>query len=120
MTGEERASALVVDDDAEIRSLVTYALKGEQLEVDTATNGAEALDRLMRRNYRVVVLDMMMPTVSGYDVLEVLRAQCPERLRSTIILTAYHHAVPAVPVCAVLQKPFDVEELLRQVRRCTS
>jgi two-component system response regulator CpxR len=65
-------TVLVVDDDAAIRETVNDVLTDEGYNVVLAENGEEALEQLKRRNPAVVLLDLMMPVMSGWEVLEAL------------------------------------------------
>ncbi|HWN67048.1 MAG TPA: response regulator, partial [Haliangium sp.] len=63
---------LIVDDDDAIRALVVTVLRRRGYRLDTARNGLEALEKLKNCRYSLVVLDLMMPRMSGYDVLDTL------------------------------------------------
>jgi two-component system response regulator MprA len=109
---------LVVDDDPEITAFLRRGLVYEGYQVETASNGEEALARAREREPDLVVLDVMMP---GMDGLEVAR-----RLRQTggvpiIMLTARGQVVDKVAgldsgADDYLVKPFDFDELLARVR----
>ncbi|MEN9593043.1 MAG: phosphate regulon transcriptional regulatory protein PhoB, partial [Gemmatimonadota bacterium] len=64
---------LVVDDEPEIVALVTYHLAKVGYRVATAATGQEALDLARRERPSLIVLDLMLPGISGFDVLEQLR-----------------------------------------------
>ena len=114
-----RNAVLVVDDQEMLRTLVRIALKRRRLAVETAVDGAAAIARLRERTFRVLVLDLMMPVVSGWDVVEWL-AKNPERKpHSVIVVTAterdvMHRLDPSV-VNAIIFKPFDVLELVAYI-----
>jgi len=63
---------LVVDDDEAIRMLLLTILRRRGMVMDTARNGAEALEKLGQCRYAVMLLDLMMPVMSGWAVLEQL------------------------------------------------
>lgn len=94
-------------------------------DVETATNGIEAIAVLSRQRFAAVILDLLLPRSSGYDVLEWLDGASPDVLGSVIILSASSpvivkkHAL-AHRVYRVMQKPFDIEELLNTVSACVS
>ncbi len=67
------ARVLVVDDDRDIRDLVAIKLEAAGLEVVTRADGAQALDAIREGGWSVIVLDVMMPGMSGVDVLRVIR-----------------------------------------------
>jgi CheY-like chemotaxis protein len=84
------ATILVVDDEPDIRLLVRFALGLDAHEIVEAANGAEALDVIGRHRPDLVVLDVMMPEVSGWDVLQQLKKHGDDRVREipVIMLTA--------------------------------
>ena len=109
----------MVDDDHDVRRLVQDVLEIEGYEVDTASDGAEALHHVEFDRPDCVVLDAMMPGMSGYEVLAVLRArESGTTLLPVVMLTAAAddaHAWQAWSggVDYFLGKPFDAAELLR-------
>ena len=66
---------LLVDDDPGIREVVTYSLQREGFEVDDAADGEAALEKARDGGYDVVILDVMLPAISGTDVCRQLRAE---------------------------------------------
>jgi two-component system response regulator PilR (NtrC family) len=120
----DQPRALVVDDDEPIRSLLSRVVAHQGFVVETARDGAEAIQRLGDDGYDVVLLDLMMPRVDGYGVLAWMRKETPEMLKCTIVATA----VPEREVARTLrdnvyrvhQKPFDMAQLVEDVRRCGS
>jgi CheY-like chemotaxis protein len=123
--GTPKLSVLVVDDDVAIRSLLATLLTRANAEVDCVRDGDDALARLESRAYSVVILDLMMPTVDGFEVLQRLSDLQPHLLKHVIVLTAaskntlkqLHHEKD---VWEVLRKPFDINELLRSVEGCAA
>jgi CheY-like chemotaxis protein len=74
VTGEgQRRRVLVVDDDAEIRDLLATVLRRRDLAVDCVADGGEAIAHLHRNTYAVVLLELFMPNVDGFAVLEAMR-----------------------------------------------
>lgn len=112
---------LVVDDDAAILRLVTTVLRREHYDVDSANGGRKALSKIELTQYDVVVLDLMMPDVSGLDVLKGLAVRHPQ-IQCVVIMSAASHfdlANSVTPnVFAALRKPFDIEALITAVRGC--
>jgi DNA-binding response OmpR family regulator len=82
------ANILVVDDDADLRTLVRLTLTGAGYQVTTASNGENALATIERRVPDLLVLDVMMPTMSGIQVCRQLRATRRTRLLPILMLTA--------------------------------
>ena len=102
---------LVVDDDPALRSLLKLVAVRAGFEVDTARDGVEALQKLAANEYLIAVIDLMMPRVSGYDVVERLSAF--ERRPAILVVTAMADAhVPRLDgriVNSILRKPFDID-----------
>ena len=110
---------LVVDDDDAIRALVSTVLRRRGLRVDHARNGVEALERLAECDYALVVLDLMMPRMSGYELLENI-ASSEQSRPLVLVLTAgfqTRHFHPGLVVGSI-QKPFDIELLVDTVTGC--
>jgi CheY-like chemotaxis protein len=119
------ATILVVDDDADIRTLIETVLEASGHEVTLAASGQEALNKLKRRPFELVVLDIMMPAMSGYEVLEQIRAMPSRAATPVIVVTAKHDpsgVMREVRSGAVdhLAKPFLPEELEEVVERALS
>jgi DNA-binding response OmpR family regulator len=116
-----RRRVLVVDDDVSILELVSTRLTLAGYVVLTAKNGAEALSRLSERRYDGMVLDLNMPQIDGFGVLECM-ADLPHPAPPTLVLTASHNAADvqrAVKLGArdYLSKPFEDRQLMMRVAR---
>ena len=120
---DRRAAVLVVDDDVSIRRMMIAALKrSNDYEFLEAGNGREAIDLMRSQRPNAVVLDLMMPVMSGFDVLQE-RAGDPELRRIPVIVVSANRApeiATAVDkgICAFLPKPFDINVLNALVRSC--
>lgn len=114
---------LIVDDDDAIRALLFTVMRRRGFDVDTARNGLEALERCARCHYSLILLDLMMPQMSGWEFLERIRPAVLEHGRPLIIvLTAGGDPTgldPAVVVGAV-RKPFDIPTLVDMATGCLS
>ena len=116
------SAVLVVDDDESIRTLVNRLLTRGGYEVTVAADGVEALERMRERTFDAVVLDLMMPRMSGHEVIDVLSEEQPEMLDRIVIVTAFSKKIPEFlrdRVCRLIYKPFDVSALLDAVAECT-
>jgi len=115
-------SVLVVDDDPSIRRMIVAALKRDGYVFHEAPNGREALDLMRSEHPDVVVLDLMMPVLSGWDVLRERQQDPALRLIPVIVVSANRDPDVAVAVnagiCAFLPKPFDIGALSALVRSC--
>lgn len=104
---------LVVDDDKALRGLLALVGRRASFEVDLAGDGVQAMQAMESTEYLVVILDLQMPNMNGFDVIQKLRAR--ERRPSIIVLTAMPSSAlieldPNV-VQAIIRKPFDVNLL---------
>lgn len=107
------ALILVVDDHSSIRRLITLALEDRGHVCEEAANGTEAIECISRNHYDAVVLDLMMPVVDGFGVLESLNGSPPSPV---LVLTATAQPGAArdaleAGATAVLRKPFDPDEV---------
>jgi len=113
---------LVVDDDPNIRRMMVAALKRDGYTFAEAANGREALDSMRADKPDVVVLDLMMPIMSGWDVLQEREHDATLRQIPVIIVSA--NRAPEVAkavdkgICAFLPKPFDIGVLSALVKSC--
>jgi two-component system OmpR family response regulator len=112
---------LVTEDDPSIRRLLATILRRASYEVDTATNGREAIKKASRTEYDVIVLDLMMPVMSGFEVLAELGVRTP-KARFVVVMSAAPHEVVAkangANVFAALNKPAGINEIVDTVRAC--
>ena len=110
---------LVVDDDPRVRQMIRWALEEEGLEVETAADGQQALDRAGTRPPAVVILDLTLPVLDGYGVAEQLRASYGQQLPILVITADGSAAEKArrVGAYAHVNKPFDLGELLFAVHQ---
>jgi len=123
MVGEvEKPRVLVADDDQSIRQLLCTIVRRERFEVDCVADGAEAIAKLEQNSYAVILLDLMMPRVSGFDVIEHLKQHPPAVKPVVLVITAYadqrFKEVDASIVAGVLRKPFEIADLGGIVRLC--
>ena len=113
---------LVVDDDPGIRRMIVAALKRDRYEFFEAPNGRDALEIMRAEHPDVVVLDLMMPILSGWDVLREREHDTGLRQIPVIIVSANRDPDLAVAIdkgiCAFLPKPFDIGALSALVRSC--
>ncbi len=111
--------ALVVEDDPETRALETDVLKAGGFNVLQARNGEDALRLAQERRPGVVLLDIALPTLSGFDVLCTLKSRPATAQISIVLVSAYAGLVEDCKhrgADACVEKPFDIDELLAHVR----
>jgi CheY-like chemotaxis protein len=116
--GMNNHAILVVDDDKSIRSTISELLKSEGYAVETAANGAEALRLMGQSHPSLVLLDMRMPIVNGWEFARTLR----ERgiMVPILVMTAASDArswAREIGAQGYLAKPFDLDDLLLAVER---
>lgn len=112
---------LIVEDDLAICRMLAYALSREPLGVDCASDGAEALERIAAANYAVILLDLMLPRVSGFEVLDHLATRPHPRPMVFVISAVDERTLAKLDtkvVHGVLRKPFELEPLVELVREC--
>jgi DNA-binding NtrC family response regulator len=109
---------LLVDDEPKILQALATALRDEGHQVTTASSGRGAQQMLAARMFDVLVIDNLMPDVTGLDIIRDLASGTPEAERPQILLMTAHatveSAIEAIRLGALdyLQKPFDIDELL--------
>lgn len=115
---------LVADDDQSIRQLVVTIVRREGYEVDAAADGEEAIELLRKHEYSVLLLDLMMPRLDGFGVIDHLKAHPQSFKPVVLVITAYadqrFKEVDADVVAGVLRKPFEVAELGSLVQLCVN
>lgn len=113
------AQILVVDDDPDIRHVVEAILKGEGYRVTTATNGRQAWERIAQQRPDVVLLDLQMPVMTGWELLDLLREQGVQV--PIVVMTAGYRAKAESErhgTAGHLAKPFELGDLLAVVEGC--
>jgi CheY-like chemotaxis protein len=119
------ARILLVDDDPMITELVVDMLSLEGYDVDTANNGIEALQKLERQRYDLIITDLHMPKLDGSGFYRELAQRKLHSLKRIIFLTgtagaSEEHRFVRESGVPVLFKPFNVSELIELVRRLLS
>lgn len=109
---------LVVEDDPDLRRSLAATLREENYAVDAASDGTEGFERARDNDYDLIVLDVMLPGLSGWEFLQKLR---PTKTTPVLMLTARDAVQDRVKglnqgADDYLTKPFDIEELLARIR----
>ena len=115
----DKRPVLVVDDDEHLRQFVAEALQDEGFTVVLAANGQRALERLREVRPSMILLDISMPEMDGFQFLETYQAT-PEPHAPVVLFSAEPDAkqrAETVKVDGVLTKPFNLEELFDVVRK---
>ena len=115
------STVLVVDDDPDILEALSEILEAEGFSIRRARNGREALERLTPEPPQLILLDLMMPVMDGWEFAQRMRQRPPEIARIPIIVLSADRNVgsKAADLGAVghLAKPFELNDLLELVRR---
>ena len=114
---EQRHRALLVEDDQGIRRLVERLLLRRGFEVDSATDGQIALEKLGSGTYSILILDLMVPKVNGFQIIEYIKREKLE-LPVAVVSAVSQQALTKLDlqiVKVVIPKPFDVEEFTRAI-----
>jgi len=110
-------NVLVVEDDQVLRESFQQLLSYLFAEVDAAVDGQDALDQLAEKNYDIVLTDLRMPRMSGFQLLQEIRQQSPQQ--PIVVISAHEDEVLrrelAVYKVHYLSKPVILEELLKVV-----
>lgn len=109
-----KGKVLVVDDEPAIRALVAKILERAGYPVDTARDGAEAIEKLNQSRYAVLVLDLMMPNIDGYGLIEYLKERGGPRPAIIVVSagdSAAFRQLDGTVVHSILRKPFDIDVL---------
>ena len=112
------ARVLIIDDDSDIRDAVSEVLSLEGHEVFTAAEGEQGLVRCRQVRPDLILLDLMMPGMNGWDFLKSLRRDEELGLTRVVVVSALGR-VPELPVSGFLPKPFGLDALVAVVRAAT-
>ncbi len=111
---------LVIDDEPDVREMLQFLLEEEGFQVETAPDGNSGIAKLAGRDYDLVLLDLMLPDISGMEVLQRIRREDTEL--PVCMVTAYGSTTVAVEALKsgandYFSKPFDNEKLILEIRR---
>jgi len=113
--------ALVVEDDEGIVNLVRHVLQREKFSVECVRTGAAAIELMKVVAYDLLIIDLILPFVSGEEVMTFIEETQPRTLRRVIVMTASPRKLSCEfleRICKILAKPFDIEELVLMAREC--
>lgn len=106
---------LVVEDDDDIRNTLAELLEGEGYEVSSAADGRQGLERALEQMPDVILLDLMMPVMNGWEFREEQKRDPAIAGVPVVVVSAVPRA--AIDVSEVIAKPFSIDEVLDAVER---
>lgn len=110
---------LIVEDEPRLRDALVQIMVGQKYQVDAVASGTDALDYALAGDYDVIVLDVMIPGISGFDVVRMLR---DEKKSTPVLMLTAHDEIPSrvkgldSGADDYMTKPFAADELLARIR----
>lgn len=122
---EKKAHILVIDDEPEIHTMLSKILEREGYSVESAYNAPEAFDRITERKPNLIILDIMMPRVSGIEVCNRLKADAATADILILILSARDAQTDRIEGLThgaddYVSKPFHLRSLMRKIEHMLS
>ncbi|MBB3980162.1 DNA-binding response OmpR family regulator [Rhizobium azooxidifex] len=119
-----KTRVLIVEDEPNIMESLSFILQRADFDIDTAPDGVEALRQLRRHTYSALILDLMLPGISGLDVLRSVRSDKALEALPVIVLSAKgqaadRKAAETTGATAFITKPFSNAEVIDRVRELT-
>jgi two-component system response regulator RegX3 len=118
-------SLLIVEDDASTLSLLAAVARREGFDALLAADGESALGFLAANSIDLMLLDMLLPRLSGFDILRHLKSNSPKMLDRTIVITAAADSLlrnchELSLTASVFRKPIDLNDLVAEMHRCSA
>ncbi len=119
MAKELDANVLVVDDEEQFLKVFSQRLEERGLKVDTATSGEDAINRVNKKEFDAIILDLVMPGISGIETLKRIKSENPDL--QIIMLTGHgtvEKGVEAMKLGAVdfIEKPADISKIFEKIK----
>jgi DNA-binding response OmpR family regulator len=114
---EQPFRVLIVEDDPGIRRLAVKLLQRKGMLVDTAADGRVAMEKIRDGNYTVIILDLMLPEASGYEVIDFIKSN-GTTTSVAVVSAVSQQALTRLDldvVKLVISKPFDVDEFTKAI-----
>lgn len=117
------STVLIIEDDVATQQVLSAMLHRRHVTAICTGDGGPAMELVARQEFGAILLDLLLPTMSGFEVLRQLASQRPELLSRIIVITAAHESVwrdcPYVPrTRQLVRKPFEMTALERDVLTC--
>ncbi|RJR26231.1 MAG: response regulator [Candidatus Latescibacterota bacterium] len=121
----KKGKILVVDDEVNITQILQFSIGAEGFEVLTAQNGEEAIEKARREQPDLIILDIMMPKIDGYEACRILKANPLTRNIPVVLLTAKGREIDKrlgfeVGATDYIVKPFSPNKLIERIHRLLS
>jgi len=121
----KKAKILVVDDEVNITQILEFSIGAEGFEVITATNGEEAIDKARKEQPDLIILDIMMPRIDGYEACRILKANPLTKNIPVVLLTAKGRDIDKrlgyeVGATDYIVKPFSPNKLIERINELLS
>ena len=113
---------LIVDDEEEIREFLTTFLKEQGYETLAAKEGIEALEKIQKENPNLILLDLNIPNLSGFEILDKIKRKeikIPVLIFSGIASANDRQRIMALGASGYLNKPIQLDILLEEIKRLT-
>ncbi|MCK4537935.1 MAG: response regulator [Candidatus Krumholzibacteria bacterium] len=116
----KKGKVLVVDDEINITQILEFSIGSEGYEVLTASNGEEAIDKARREQPDLIILDIMMPKIDGYEACRILKANPITKNIPVVLLTAKGRDIDKrlgyeVGASDYIIKPFSPNKLIERI-----
>lgn len=117
---------LIVEDDAQLRKLLEALMAKKGFVAESVDRGDVALKAIVSGRYTAIILDLMLPGMTGFEILDRLHATHPHLLKRIVVLTAVSQATlrATLPhheaLWHLMRKPFDIDELIVEVKECAA
>jgi CheY-like chemotaxis protein len=108
---------LIIEDDANIRDVLRLALQFEGYEVVSAKNGKEGVELLASTNPGLILLDLMMPVMNGWEFVDYLKNENLFNKYPVVVVSAYSERAKAIDCRDFVLKPLELEDLLISVNK---
>lgn len=111
---------LIVEDDQHIRKLLNILIRKDDISIEEAIEGNEALEKVLEKPYDLVILDLMMPNVDGFSILKQMRENPPTANVPVIIVTAKTEDKDLMKGYSMganyyITKPFEPQDLIHSI-----
>ena len=121
----KKGKVLVVDDEVNITQILEFSIGSEGFDVITAQNGEEAIEKARREQPDLIILDIMMPKIDGYEACRILKANPLTRSIPVVLLTAKGRDIDKrlgmeVGATDYIVKPFSPNKLVERINQLLS